>query len=72
MTHDEFHQGCGCSFCENWRDTHKDQFRAIQSGNVKAARLALRQAFTWGESREGHDYWYQIHERLREIERSGS
>jgi len=41
-----------------------DNFTALLPEYAKEAAYQLRTAFTWCESREGHDYWHDIYNRL--------
>lgn len=41
-----------------------------KKGAAKAAK-ALIEAFGWGASAEGSDYWWDVHDKLIQIARAG-
>ncbi len=48
-----------------------DRFTTLMPSTAMHAAGYLLSAFTWEESREGHEYWKAIHDRLEEIANTG-
>lgn len=38
--------------------------RRVRAQNARKMAKLLLGAFIWSESREGHDYWWKLHQRL--------
>lgn len=50
----------------------REELSALGKGRCRIAADSLRHAFYWAQSREGHEYWQGIHDRLQSLSGRGS